>query len=136
MFLEKLHDVQQTFQLSDSQLKSILMISPHNSALKELLQRIENLDISFVLYDSEFRQDLVSHLHFRMLVDADVKAPFAIHESDNPVRRNFHDYDDLSKMKDAQRTVSEDPLPLDREGFLRIVQSSPFLLQRSSLRYE
>ena len=51
---------------------------------------MQNLNISFVLDNGEFRQDLKTRGHFRMRVDTHMKTTFSINEPDDPLRIEFH----------------------------------------------
>jgi hypothetical protein len=90
MLFEKLHDVQQAVDLSDAQLESFTMIDPNNATPEEPLECVKNLDVSLMLDYPEFRQDLISHVHFRMAGDANVEATFSVNKANNPVSRYFH----------------------------------------------
>ena len=65
---------------------SLRMIRPNHAAPKELFERMEQLDISLVLYNCEFRKHLESGSHLRVPVDADEETTFAVNESDHPLR--------------------------------------------------
>ena len=47
---------------------------------------MEQLDISLVLYNCEFRKDLKSRSHLRVRIDSGEEATFAIHKSNHPLR--------------------------------------------------
>jgi len=58
---------------------------------------------------SELRKDLISDLHFRMAIDADIEATFSVNKANNPVRRDFHIQSSRNaSVMDTQRKVSED----------------------------
>jgi hypothetical protein len=51
---------------------------------KKGLQRMQELDIAFVLHDSELRQNLITARHIGMFRNPDVEAAFTVHESCHP----------------------------------------------------
>src|SRR5437867_12978999 len=90
MLLEELHNIQQAVNLSDAQFESIIMISSNHSAPEKSLQCIKNLDVFFVLDYPKLRQDLKSHFHFGMFIDANIETAFPINETNNPIRGELH----------------------------------------------
>src|SRR6266481_6980696 len=76
----------QVVQCSHSIPHSLRMVPANHSAPKKLLERVEQLDVSLMLYNCEFRQNLKTGSHFRLPVDADEETSFAVHKSDNPLR--------------------------------------------------
>ena len=47
---------------------------------------MEQLDISFVLHNCEFRKNLESRSHLRVRIDSDEETTFAVNESYDPLR--------------------------------------------------
>jgi len=45
---------------------SVAMIAPDDSAAEESSQRVQQLDVAFVLHDGEFRKHLTAHPHASM----------------------------------------------------------------------
>ena len=69
---------------------TVIVISSHDSAAKEILQRMQELDVAFVLHDGEFREYLKTGCHFSVGIDPHVKATFTVHEACNPLRVQLH----------------------------------------------
>jgi len=65
---------------------SLRMVPSNHSAPKEFLEGVKQLDLSLVLYNCEFRQDLKTRGHLRVRIDSDEETSFAIHESHYPLR--------------------------------------------------
>ena len=65
---------------------SLGMIRSNHAAPKELLECVKQLDISLMLYNREFRQNLKASGHFRMRIDSDEETTLAVDKSDNPLR--------------------------------------------------
>src|ERR1700681_4151708 len=65
---------------------SLRVICSNHAAPKKGFECMEQLDISLVLHNCEFRKNLKSRSHLRVRIDSDEEPPFAIHESDNPLR--------------------------------------------------
>ena len=76
----------QVIQASDSICHSLRVICSNHAAPKKLLERVEQLDISLVLYNREFRKNLKPRSHLWLWIDSDEETAFAIHESYNPLR--------------------------------------------------
>ena len=90
MLLEEGNDsLIQVIQTPDSISHSLPMIRANHAAPKELFECMEQLDIASVLYNRELRKHLESGSHLRVLVDADEKTTFAVHESNHPLRFQF-----------------------------------------------
>jgi hypothetical protein len=64
---------------------SLSVISANHAAPKESLECIEQLYVSLVLYNCEFRKNLKSRGHFQVSIDSDEETSFAIHKSDHPL---------------------------------------------------
>ena len=87
MLLEEGNDsLIQVVQASHPVRHALCMIRANHAAPKELFERMEQLDIALVLNNCELRKHLESGSHFRMTVDADKETPFAVNESDDPLR--------------------------------------------------
>ena len=79
----------QVIQTPNSIRHSLRMIRSNHAAPKEFFKRMEQLDISSVLYNCELRKHLESGSHLRVPVDADEKTTFAVNKSDHPLRFQF-----------------------------------------------
>ena len=66
--------------------RSVAMIASDDSATEELLQRVQQLDVAFVLHDGELRQHLAVRPHPGMKCDPDMKTAFTVHETCDPFR--------------------------------------------------
>ena len=65
---------------------SLGMIRSNHATPKELFECMKQLDISLMLYNREFRQNLKASGHLRVRIDSDEETTFAIHKSNNPLR--------------------------------------------------
>ena len=74
------------FELADAITQAVSMIASDDSEAEEPLDCHENLAIPLVLDHHKLWQDLKADAHFRMPIDAYMKAPFAIDKADDPVR--------------------------------------------------
>src|SRR5271154_3138162 len=61
-----------------------VIIADHPAA-EEFLQSVEQLHVTAMLDDGEFREHLKLAGHLRMGIDADVETSFAVNESDHPL---------------------------------------------------
>src|SRR5215472_4572322 len=87
MLLEERNNVLRQVLMSAHTVGQPISVVLANNATTEIcLQCLQNLNITFVLDDCEFRQNLESTGHFRVGVDAHMKTTFAIHEPNNPLR--------------------------------------------------
>ena len=87
MLVEKRNDsLVQVIQLPHAKRHSLCVIVAYHAAPKELLECIEQLDVSLVLNNCEFREDLIACSHLRMAVNADEETSFAVHKPDHPLR--------------------------------------------------
>ena len=68
---------------------SLSVISSNHAAPKKMLECMEQLDISLLLYNCEFRKDLITGSHLWVPINADEKTSFAVHESNDPLRFQF-----------------------------------------------
>jgi len=66
--------------------RSVAVVAPDDSAAEELLQRVQQLDVAFVLHDGEFRKHLAVHPHAGMNGNPDMKTTLTIHETCDPFR--------------------------------------------------
>ena len=90
MLLEKWNDsFPQVIQTSHPVGHSLRMIRTNHTTPKELLERMEQLDVPLMLYNCELRKNLESGSHLRVPVDADEETTFAVHESDYPLCFQF-----------------------------------------------
>ena len=62
------------------------VICSNHAAPKELLERVQQLNVSLVLYNGEFRKHLENGSHLRMPVDADEETTFTVNETNHPLR--------------------------------------------------
>jgi hypothetical protein len=69
---------------------SVAMVLANHAASEVRLERVQDLHISFVLDDGEFRQHLNACRHLGVLRNPDMKATFAIHEAGDPSSIKFH----------------------------------------------
>ena len=104
----------QVIQTSHPIRHSLCVISPNHAAPKELFERVEQLDVSLVLYNCELRKDLKSRGHLRVRIDSDEETTFAIHKSHHPLRLQ------LSRMRLNVKSLRV----LHMEPSLRIVPLS------------
>jgi hypothetical protein len=72
-------------QPPDSVCHPISVILSNYPATEEFLQRVEQLDITSMLNDSEFGEHLILARHFWMWIDADVETTFAVNETHYPL---------------------------------------------------
>ncbi len=66
--------------------QSFGMIAADHATAEELFERVQDLHITFVLDDREFREHLKACFHLGMRIDAHVETAFPIHKSDDPLR--------------------------------------------------
>src|SRR5215469_11258060 len=76
----------QVIQTSHSISHSLPMIRSNHAAPKEIFERMEQLDISLVLYNCELRKHLESRSHLRVFVDAHEETTFAVNKTNHPLR--------------------------------------------------
>jgi len=60
------------------------VVDSYDSTAEERLDRIEELNIAFVLHDGELREYLIARLHVVVWIDADMKTAFTVHEACDP----------------------------------------------------
>ena len=65
---------------------SLGMIRSNHATPKKLLECVKQLDISLMLYNREFRQNLKASGHLWVRIDSDEETAFAIYESYDPLR--------------------------------------------------
>ena len=65
---------------------ALRVIRSNHAAPKELLECMEQLNVSLVLYNGEFREHLETRSHLRVSVDADEETTFAVDETYHPLR--------------------------------------------------
>ena len=76
----------QMVQASHPICHSFRVIPSNHAAPKKLLERMEQLNVSLVLYNCEFRKNLKPGSHLRMGIDADEKTTFAVNKPYHPLR--------------------------------------------------
>ena len=87
MLFEKRDDfLIQIVQTSHPICHSLRVIPSNHPAPKKLLERMEQLNVSLVLYNCEFRKNLKPGSHLRMGIDADEETTFAVNETNHPLR--------------------------------------------------
>ena len=62
------------------------VVRANHTAPKKLLECMQKLDVSLVLYNCEFREHLKTGSHLRVRIDAHEEATFAVNKSDHPLR--------------------------------------------------
>ena len=91
MFHKKWNDLfGQILGPTNPECHAVPVIDTDHTATEERLERVQNLDVSFVLDHGELRQDLNSRSHIAVSVDPDVEAPFAIHKAYDPLGIELH----------------------------------------------
>ena len=76
----------QMIQTSHPIRHSLHVIGSNHAAPKKLLECMEQLDVSLVLYNCEFRKNLKPRSHLRMWIDSDEETSFAVNKSHHPLR--------------------------------------------------
>ena len=88
---EKWNDaLQKMFLPAHSKRHPVAVILSNHTASEVSFECMKHLHIVFVLYDGELRKNLMASRHVVMLVDANMKATFTIHETCNPLCVKFH----------------------------------------------
>ena len=86
MLLEEGNDsFVQVIQTPNSIRHPLRMIRSNHAAPKELLECMKQLDVSLMLHNREFRQNLKASGHLRVWIDPDEETTFAIDESNHPL---------------------------------------------------
>ena len=86
MFLKEGNDLLiQVIQASHSICHSLRVIRSNHAAPKECLECMEQLYISFVLHNREFRKNLKSGSHLWVRIDSDEETAFAVNKSHHPL---------------------------------------------------
>ena len=85
LFEERNNPFAEVIEPPDSVRHSIAVILSYYSTTEELLERVEELDVTSIANDVEFGEHLKLAGHFWMRMDADVETTFAVNESDNPL---------------------------------------------------
>ena len=67
------------------------MIHANNATSEMRFQRIEDLNVAFVLDHSELGKNLETGGHLDVRIDANMKASFSIDKSDDPLCFEFHE---------------------------------------------
>ena len=101
---EKWNDALPKVCLAAHSVSHPIAVIPSNHAASEIgFECVEHLHIAFVLYDGELRKNLIVHCHVRILVDANIKAAFTIHETCNPLSVEFHSAGPKRKVSEGSR---------------------------------
>ena len=69
---------------------TIAVIHTDNAATEIRFERMQDLDVSPVLDDGEFRKDLNARTHIAVSAYPHVKTPFAVHKADDPLGIELH----------------------------------------------
>src|SRR5262249_46637837 len=72
-------------QPPDSIRHSLSVILSDHTATEEFLQSVKQLNITFMLNDGEFGENLKLTRHFWVRIDADVETSFAVDETHDPL---------------------------------------------------
>ena len=87
MLLEERNDsFIQVIQTPHPVCHSVTVVRSNHTAPKKLLERVQKLDISLVLYNCKFREHLKSGGHLWMRINANEEATFSVRKSDHPLR--------------------------------------------------
>ena len=86
LFKEGNDSLVQVVQTSHPISHSLRVIRANHATPKELLECMQQLNVSLVLYNREFRKHLETRSHIRMSVDADEETTFAVNETNHPLR--------------------------------------------------
>src|SRR5579862_868056 len=85
LFEERNNPFDEVVQPPNSIRHSIAVILPHHTAPEELLQGVEELHISSMLNNGEFRKHLKLAGHLGVQIDADGETSFAVNEPHDPL---------------------------------------------------
>ena len=85
LFEERNNPFAEVIEPPDSVRYSIAVILSDYPTTEELLEGMEELDVTSMLNDGEFGEHLELAGHFWMLVDADVETTFAVNKTDHPL---------------------------------------------------
>ncbi len=69
---------------------SLIVILTNPAKPEEALQAVKDVQITFVLNDSEFQNDLEADLYRWVSLDTDEKASFSVYESNHPLWIKLH----------------------------------------------
>ena len=89
---------------------AIRMIHANYAASEMRLQRMEDLNVAFVLDHSEFWKNLEAGGHFDVRIDADMKASFSVDKSDDPLSFEFHEMSPKHEVSEDFRFDSGEEL--------------------------
>ncbi len=70
---------------------TVAVIVSHDAAVKELLDRVKQRNVAFVLNDCKLGQHLDAQCHISVTGDSDVKATFAVGKADHPLGIQVHE---------------------------------------------
>src|SRR5579859_7063663 len=65
-------DIAQMLERANAIRHPVTVINAHDAASEMLFESMQDLNVTLVLHDGEFRQDLEADTHFRMRVDPHV----------------------------------------------------------------
>src|SRR2546426_9898464 len=86
MSLKEPDDLREVLQTSDPEFHSVPVVHGDRTATEICLQLRQDPNISTVLHDSEFGQDLPSRPHRRLAIEGDMEASFPIDKPHDPLR--------------------------------------------------
>ena len=91
VLLEERDDaLEQVLSVAHTVRQSVSMVRSNHATTEVRPERLKNLNVTLVLYDGEFRKNLISHLHVSLAADPDVETSFTVHESRDPLRIELH----------------------------------------------
>ncbi len=105
---------------------AVRMIHANNAASEMRFQRMEDLNVAFVLDHSEFGKNLETGGHLDVRIDANMKASFSIDKSDDPLCFEFHEMSPTHEVSEDFRFGSHGRF---HGSFLRIVPMSARFLR-------
>ena len=93
--LEENIDFMKMVETPNPILPSIVVILADAAKPEEALQGVEHVQITFVLNDAEFRNDLESDPYRWVSLNSDEKASFSVDKSNHPIRIELHRFASL-----------------------------------------
>jgi hypothetical protein len=82
---------EQVFLSANAIRHAVCMIDANHSASEMRFQRMEDLDVAFMLDHSEFGKYLETVCHLDVRIDANMKASFSIDKTNDPLRFEIHE---------------------------------------------
>ncbi len=125
VLLEERYDSLDEMLDSSHAVRHPVTMIPSNHATTEVrLERMKNMNISFVLYDGEFWKYLVACAHLGVPIDPDMKAPLTVHETHDPLRFEIHR--SAPNVKSLRVLARMRAFPADRPLVRRIFTAGGF----------